>query len=77
VAKIRERIAVNKQRPKKFHMERYNLKKLNKVKGKDECRFEALNRFAGLECLEADVEISTIWETKRFQNFGQRESRLL
>jgi hypothetical protein len=35
VAKIRERIAVNKQGSHKFHMERFNLKKLNEVDGKD------------------------------------------
>jgi hypothetical protein len=29
VAKVRERLAVNKQRSRRFHMERFNLKKLN------------------------------------------------
>jgi hypothetical protein len=32
VAKVRERLAVNKQRSNRFHMERFNLKKLNEVK---------------------------------------------
>jgi hypothetical protein len=31
VAKGRERLAVNKQRSRRFHMERFNLKKLNEV----------------------------------------------
>jgi hypothetical protein len=31
VAKVRERLAVNKQRSHRFHMERFNLKKLNEV----------------------------------------------
>jgi hypothetical protein len=35
VAKIRERIAVNKQGSHKFHVERFNLKKLNEVEGKE------------------------------------------
>jgi hypothetical protein len=35
VAKVRERVAVNKQRLHKFHVERFNLKKLNKVEGKE------------------------------------------
>jgi hypothetical protein len=35
VAKIRERIAVNKQGSHKFHMERFNLMKLNEVEGKE------------------------------------------
>jgi hypothetical protein len=60
VAKIRERIAVNKQRSHKFHMERFNLKKLNEVKSK-----EVSNRFAALEDMDAEVEINTIWETIR------------
>jgi hypothetical protein len=33
VAKVRERLAVNKQRSLRFHMERFNLKKLNEVEG--------------------------------------------
>jgi hypothetical protein len=35
VAKIRERLAVNNQGLHKFHMERFNLKKLNEVEGKE------------------------------------------
>jgi hypothetical protein len=35
VAKIRERLAVNKQRSQKFHIERFNLKKLCEVNGKE------------------------------------------
>jgi hypothetical protein len=46
VAKIRERIAVNKQGSDKFHMERFNLKKLHKVEVKDKYRVEVSNRFS-------------------------------
>jgi hypothetical protein len=49
VAKIRERIAVNKQGSHKFHMERLNLKKLNEVEGKVKYRVEVSNRFAVLK----------------------------
>jgi hypothetical protein len=35
VAKIMERIAVNKQGWHKFHMERFNLRKANEVEGKE------------------------------------------
>jgi hypothetical protein len=35
VAKIRERIAVNKQGSHKFHMERFSVKKLNEVNSKE------------------------------------------
>jgi hypothetical protein len=37
VAKIKERKAVNKQGSHKFHMKRFNLKKLNEVEGKEKC----------------------------------------
>jgi hypothetical protein len=65
VAKIRERLAVNKQGSHKFHMERFNLKKLNEVEGKEKYRVEDSNRFAALEDLDAEVVINTIWETIR------------
>jgi hypothetical protein len=45
VAKIRERIAVNKQGSHKFHMERFNHMKLNELEGKEKYRVEASNRF--------------------------------
>jgi hypothetical protein len=48
VAEVRERLAVNKQRSHRFHMERFNLKKLNEVKGKEQYHVEAQNRFAAL-----------------------------
>jgi hypothetical protein len=65
VAKIRETLAVNKQGPHKFHMERFSLKKLNEVEGKEKYRVEVSHRFAALEDLDAEVEINTIWETIR------------
>jgi hypothetical protein len=65
VAKLRERIAVNKQGSHKFQMERFNLKKLNEVEGKDKYSVEVSNRYAALEDLDAEVEINTIWETER------------
>jgi hypothetical protein len=34
VVKVRERLAVNKQTSHRFHMERFNLKKVNEVKVK-------------------------------------------
>jgi hypothetical protein len=74
VAKIRERIAVNKQGSHKFHMERFNLKKLNEVEDKEKCRVEVSNRFAALENLDAEVEINTvreiIIENIKFQSKG-------
>jgi hypothetical protein len=65
VAKVRERLAVNKQRSHRFHMERFNLEKLNDVEGKEQFRVEVSNRFAALEDLDVEVEINSAWETIR------------
>jgi hypothetical protein len=45
VAKIRERLPVNKQGSHKFHTERFNLKKSYEVEGKEKYRVEIANRF--------------------------------
>jgi hypothetical protein len=65
MAKFRERLAVNKQRSYRFHMDRFNLKKLNEVEGKEQFCVEVSNRFAALEDLDAEVEINSAWETIR------------
>jgi hypothetical protein len=65
VAKVRERLAVNKQRSNRFHMERFNLKKLNEVEGNEQFCVEVSNRFTALEDLDAEVEINSDWETIR------------
>jgi hypothetical protein len=46
-------------------MERFNLKKLNEVEGKEKYHIEVSNWFAALDDLDAEVEINTIWETIR------------
>jgi hypothetical protein len=48
VAKVRERLAVNKQGSQRFHLERFNLKKLYEVESKEQYA-EVSNRFASLE----------------------------
>jgi hypothetical protein len=48
VAKVRERLAVSKQTAHRIHMERFNLKKLNK----EQYCVEISNRFAALENLD-------------------------
>jgi hypothetical protein len=40
-------------------MERFNLKKLNEVEGKEQYRVMVSNRFAVLEDLDAEVEINS------------------
>jgi hypothetical protein len=40
VVKARERLALSKQTTLRIHMERFNLKKLNEVEGKEQYRVE-------------------------------------
>jgi hypothetical protein len=47
VAKVRERLAVNKQRSQRFNVERFNLKKLNEVEGKEQFCVEVSNSSFG------------------------------
>jgi hypothetical protein len=42
-------------------MQRFNVKKLNDVEGEEQCRVEVSNRFAALEDLDTEVEISSAW----------------
>jgi hypothetical protein len=58
VEKVRERLSVNKQRLLTF-MEILNLKKLNKVEGKDQCCFEISNRSADLKNAELSFDINS------------------
>jgi hypothetical protein len=52
VAKIRERLAVSKRSVNKMDMGRFNLKKLNEGKVKEQCQVTIKNRFSALENLE-------------------------
>jgi hypothetical protein len=65
VAKVKERLAVNKQRSHRFHVERFNLKKLNEAEGKEKYCVEVSNRFVASEDLNAEVEINSAWDTIR------------
>jgi hypothetical protein len=44
-------------------MERFNLKKLNNVEGKEQYRVQISNRFGALENVGAEVDINRVWET--------------
>jgi hypothetical protein len=43
-------------------MERFNLKKLNKIESKEQFHVEVSNRFAALEYSDAEVEINSACE---------------
>jgi hypothetical protein len=65
VVKRREGLAVTKRLTQKFDMERFNLKKLDEVEGKEQYQVEISNRFAALENSDDDVNINRTWETVR------------
>jgi hypothetical protein len=54
---------------KEFHtahrvqMERFNLKKLNEVEGKEQYCIEISNWFSALENLNTEVDINSAWES--------------
>jgi hypothetical protein len=48
VTKVRERLVMSKQTMNKFHTEKFNFKKLNKVEGKEQHRVEISNKFIAL-----------------------------
>jgi hypothetical protein len=65
VAKVRDRLALSKQTIHKFHVERFNLKKLNEVEGKEQYWVEISDRFGDLENLNVEVDINRAWKTIR------------
>jgi hypothetical protein len=69
VTKVRERLAVKKQRSDSFHTERFNLKKLKDVEAKEQYRVEISNRFADLD---TDVDINTSWSLERTSKFQSK-----
>jgi hypothetical protein len=75
---FRERRTVSKQTIHRLPMKRFNLKKLDYVKGKGLYRVEISNRFAALENSCAEVDINTAWATNKENiKISARESRLL
>jgi hypothetical protein len=62
VEKVKDKLAVNKQRSHRLHMEGFNLKKLNEVESKEECHVEVSDRFAAWEDLVSEVDINSAWE---------------
>jgi hypothetical protein len=58
-------VAVNEQRSQSFHVEGLNLKKLNKIEGKEQFGVDVSNRLAALEGLDVEMEINIAWEMIR------------
>jgi len=51
VAKVRERLVVNKQEAQKFEVQRFNLRKLSELQVRKQYQIKNSNRYAALENL--------------------------
>ena len=58
VAKVRERLVVNKQAAQKFDREKFNLRKLNELEVRKQYQINITNRFAALENLSDDEDLN-------------------
>jgi hypothetical protein len=65
VAKVRERLEVNKQTMHIVNMERLNLKKLNALEVKKQYHAEFSNRLTVLEDLDTEVNTNRDWDSIR------------
>jgi hypothetical protein len=59
--KLRERLSVSKRVTQKFDIQRFDLKKLNDAEVKEHYQVKISNRFAALENLDENVDISRAW----------------
>jgi hypothetical protein len=65
VAKVGDRLAVSKRTTQILYLERFILKELSEVEGKGLYQVKISKRFAALESLDDDVDISRVWKTIR------------
>jgi hypothetical protein len=63
IAKVRKRLAVRKQAAQKFDVGRFNLRQLNDMEVKKQYQIEITNRYAALENVSEDEEISRASES--------------
>jgi len=62
IAKVRERLAVDKHTVQRFHRQRFNFRKLNEPEVTDQYQIEITNRFAALENVNEDEDVDRTWE---------------
>ena len=62
VAKVRERLAVNKQAAQNFDVERLSLRKLNKLEVRKQYQIKISNKFADFENISDSEEMHKAWE---------------
>jgi len=62
IAKVRERLAVGKQAAQRFERQKFNWRKFNEPKVREQYQIEITNRFAALENLNVDEDVNMTWE---------------
>jgi hypothetical protein len=62
VAKVRERLAVNKQAAQKYNGDRFKLRKLCELEVRKQYQIEITNKFTALENLSDGDDINSAWE---------------
>jgi hypothetical protein len=63
VAKVRKRLAVRKEETQQFDGEKFNLRKLDDLEVRKQCRIEITNRIAAFENISDDEDINRAWES--------------
>jgi hypothetical protein len=64
---------MSKKRLQRFHIRRFNLKKLKEVEGKEQCCVEVSNRLAALDNLGTEVDTIVLGKLlKRISRFQPR-----
>jgi hypothetical protein len=58
VAKVRERLAVNKQEAQKFEVEKFKLRQIRELEVREQYQFEISNRLGALENLSDSEDIN-------------------
>jgi hypothetical protein len=64
-AELRERLPVIKRVAQKFNMQRFDLRKLNDAKVKEQYQVKITNRFAALENCDDNIDMNTACENIR------------
>jgi hypothetical protein len=78
VAKVRERLVVNKRIVEETDMERFNLKQLNEKELKEQYEFTIKENFAALENLGDNGDMNRAWKTIReYIKISSKENRAL
>jgi len=78
VAKVKERLAVNKRAAKTFDVDRFNLRKINELEVRKQYQIDNTNRFVVFENLCDSKDMNRTWENiKEEVNITAKESLCL